>query len=180
MKLYLISRVEAIEQGSEYKQFCETNKKRKDASIKAVKTKREKLLSRVAGWNIYIPRQNLADVIQDAISSYNERKVDRSDEGFIYDPASNHSSKEFLYRITVNFLRHRCSPYERKLVDIAGKVGKKEAYILLNQNIFKKISEIYPELQAECDRQLEDKIRLHLEAANNLYVQKTEGQRQIV
>ena len=180
MKLYLLSRVESIEQSTEYKSFCETNKKRREGSANAIRTKRGKLLHRVAGWNIYIPRQNLSDVIQEAISSYNGRKADRSDEGFIYEPASIQSGKEFLYRITVNFLRHRCSSYERQLVEIAGKVGTKEAYILLNQNIFKKISQVYPELQSECDRQLEDKIRLQLEAANNLYVQESEGQTGIV
>ncbi|MDP2846069.1 MAG: hypothetical protein Q8N79_08385 [Candidatus Methanoperedens sp.] len=157
MKLYLISRVESTEQGTEYKSFCEQNKKRKEGSANAVRTKRGKLLRRVAGWNIYIPRQHLSEVIQEAISSYNDRKADRSDEGFIYESASFQSDKEFLYRITVNFLRHRCSPYERQLVEIAGKVGTKEAYILLNQNIFKKISQVYPELQSECDRQLEFK-----------------------
>ena len=171
MKLYLISRVESTEQSMEYKSFCEKNRKRKEGSVNAVRTKRGKLLRCVAGWNIYIPRQNLPEVIQEAIASYNERKADRSDEGFIYEPASIQSGKEFLYRITVNFLRHRCSPYERKLTEIAGKVGTKEAYILLNQNIFKRISEIYPEFQVECDRQLEDKIRQHLEGGNNLYVQ---------
>lgn len=171
MKLYSLTRVESIETSTEYILFCEINKKRKQGAANAVRTKKEKLLRRVAGWDIYIPRQNLTDVIQDAISSYNGRVVDRSDDGFIYEPASLNSDKEFLYRITVNFLRHRCSPYERKLVEIAGKVGTKEAYILLNQNIFKKISELYPELQAECDRQLEDKIRLHLEAGNNMHVQ---------
>ena len=176
MKLYLLSRVESTEQGTEYKSFCEKNKKRKEGSVNAVRTKRGKLLRCVAGWNIYIPRQNLPEVIQEAIASYNGRKADRSDEGFIYEPASIQSGKEFLFRITVSFLRHRCSPYERQLIEIVGKVGAKEAYILLNQNIFKKISQIYPELQSECDRQLEDKIRLHLEAANNLYVQKAEGQ----
>ncbi len=176
MKLYLFSRVESIEQGMEYKAFCEKNWKRKVGSANAVMTKKKKLLHRVAGWDIYISRQHLPEVIQDAISSYNGRKADRSDEGFIYEPASIQSDKEFLYRITVNFLRHRCSPYERRLDEIVGKVGTKEAYILLNQNIFKKISEIYPELLGECDRQLEEKIRLHLEAANNLYVQKVDGQ----
>lgn len=157
MKLYSLARVESIEKSTGYIFFCEINKKRKQGSANAVRTKKEKLLRRVAGWDIYIPRQNLTDAIQDAILSYNGRIVDRSEDGFIYEPASINSDKEFLYRITVNFLRHRCSPYERQLVEIAGKVGTKEAYILLNQNIFKKISEIFPELQAECDRQLEFK-----------------------
>ncbi len=169
MKLYLLLRVESTEQSMEYKSFCEKNKGRKEAASKAVRTKKEKLLRRVADWEIYIPRQHLTDVIQDAIGSYNNMKSDRSDDGFLFEPATIHSDKEFLYRITVNFLRHRCNSYERQLGEIAGKVGTKDAYILLNQNIFQRISEIYPELQAECDRQLADKIRLQLEAGNNHY-----------
>ena len=176
MKLYLLIRVERTEQSSEYLLFCELNKNRKQGSASAVRTKKEKLLRRVAGWDIYIPSQHLADVLQDAISSYNRRMVDRSEDGFNYEPASINSGKEFLYRITVNFLRHRCSPYERKLTEISGKVGTKEAYILLNQNIFKRISHLFPELQAECDIQLEAKIRQHLEAFNNMHIHIPEGQ----
>ncbi|MDD5453930.1 MAG: hypothetical protein PHW62_00320 [Candidatus Ratteibacteria bacterium] len=170
MKLYLLTRVESMEKSEEYLIFCKKNKTRKQGAISAVRTKKEKLLRDVAGWEIHITRQNLTDVLQDAISSYNERRADRSEDGFIYEPASLNSDKEFLYRITVNFLRHRCSPYERKLTETAGKVGTKEAYILLNQNIFKRISHIFPELQAECDRQLEEKIRQYLEESNNLHV----------
>jgi len=171
MKLYLLSRVEAIESSAEYQSFCEVNKNRKKGSFNAVRTKREKLLHQVVGWNIYIPPQHLTEVVQEAISSYNDRRSDRSEDGFLNDFATLNSGEEFLNRITVNYLRHRCSPYERKLTEIAGKVGTKEAYILLNQSIFKKIAERYPTLEAECDRQLEEKIRQHLERADYLYVQ---------
>jgi len=176
MKLYLIARVETAEQSAEYKSFREINKKRREGSHNAIKTKRDKLLHRVASWTIYIPRQNLTDAIQDAISSYNDRRVDRSDDGFLNDFATINSGKGFLYRITVNFLRHRCSPYERRLTEIAGKVGTKEAYILLNQNIFKKIAELYPELNGECDIQLKEKIRRHNEAGNIPLQQAPSGQ----
>lgn len=171
MKLYLLSRVESIESSAEYQSFCEVNKKRKNGSFNAVRTKREKLLHQVAGWNIYIPSQNFTDTVQEAIASYNDRRSDRSEDGFLNDFATMNSGKEFLNRITVNYLRHRCSPYERKLTEISGKVGTKEAYILLNQSIFKKIAEIYPTLKDECDRQLEEKIRQQLERADYLYVQ---------
>jgi hypothetical protein len=178
MKLYSLERVEAVEKSTEYQEFYTHNKTRRDASAKAVKTKREKLLKQVARWEIYIHPRHLEEVVRDAVTTFNSYRPDRSDEGFSYEPARTDSDKEFLNRITVNFLRHQCTPYERRLDDITGKVGTREAYILLNECIYRRISELYPELKPECNRQLEDKItKLMTDPLfNSMYVQQAVGQ----
>ena len=47
--------------------------------------------------------------------------------------------------------------YDGKLIALFGKVGKDRAYILLNKKIYNKIMELYPFLECECYRQLNDK-----------------------
>ena len=160
MKLYKLSRVEFIEASDDFKGFQARNQKRLDATRKGMKTKLERLLNTVASMEIFIERKHFEDVILEAIESYNGFKGSMSadKEDFDYQPASIESDQQFLHRITVNYLRHRCTPYERALDKIKGKVGKREAYALLNQMIYNKISELYPLLTHECNSQLEEKI----------------------
>lgn len=160
MKLYKLSRVEEAEQSQAFLHFKAQSKPRQEASQKALTTKRKNLLRKVTEMEIYIQRKNLEDIITDAVKAYNSFKSCMADErgDFDYQQATVNSDKEFLNRITVNYLRHRCSPYEKILDKIEGKVGTKEAYTLLNEKIFQKIGETFPELKAECDRQLEEKI----------------------
>ena len=160
MKLYLLTRVESIEASHDYLCFKTKSKSRQESSQKALTTKRHNLLRKVAKMEIFIQRKHIEEIFEDAVESYNNFKSNMAceREDFDYVPASINSDKEFLHRITVNFLRHRCSPYETILDRISGKVGKQEAYALLNQKIFQKIAEIFPELQDECDRQLSEKI----------------------
>jgi len=58
--------------------------------------------------------------------------------------ASQSDDPEFLNRITINFLRHGCSGYERFINSVAGKTGAPEARALLREKINKKILEQYP------------------------------------
>ena len=69
-------------------------------------------------------------------------------------PASNPS---FLERISVNYLRHRLSAYEQELARLFGKVGVREAYLEVNDQVYEAIATTYPTLAAECARQLQTK-----------------------
>jgi len=68
-----------------------------------------------------------------------------------------------LRRITVNHLRHNLSDYDRRLDDLFGKVGKSEAYIILNRKIYTSIADTYPDLAEECERQMYRKSGTHVE-----------------
>ena len=160
MKLYKLIRVESIEASQDYLCFKTKSKSRCESSQKALTTKRHNLLRKVAKMEIFIQRKHIEEIFEDAVESYNNFKSNMAceREDFDYVPASINSDRSFLHRITVNFLRHRCSPYETILDRISGKVGKQEAYALLNERIFKQIAGMYPELEEECDRQLAEKI----------------------
>ena len=51
-------------------------------------------------------------------------------------------------------LRHRYSSYERRLTEVYGKVGVREAYAQINQKVYDAIAAAYPTLAEECAAQL--------------------------
>lgn len=56
-------------------------------------------------------------------------------------------SREFLNRITVNYLRHECTDYDYELSEIAGKVGVQDAHDILKERVNEAIYEAYPTLK---------------------------------
>jgi hypothetical protein len=164
MHLFLVDRVMAAEQTDAYRQFTEKNKNRVAGAKKSVKTKKEQLLEELVGWQIEVEIEPYQDVVDDAIESYNSFHLDlRYERGHTYTPATAKSNPEFLRRITVNHLRHNLSDYDRRLDDLFGKVGKSEAYIILNQKIYTSIADAYPDLAEECERQMYRKSGTHVE-----------------
>lgn len=114
-------------------------------------TDKQRLLKEVQSWKIILKPERAHTITQSAILEYNRYHPD--------EPASHNHSISFLNRITVNYLRHKLTNYDEKLNVLFGKVGKDEAYQLLNQMIYKKISEEYPGLATECKRQLKQKYK---------------------
>lgn len=61
-------------------------------------------------------------------------------------------------RITVNYIRHRLTGYDRALAEAAGKVGVREAVVLMRRRIFTEIIRVYGAypggLAEECRRQM--------------------------
>lgn len=160
VKLYLQIRVEDIEQMGAFKEFARKNKNRIAGAAVAVVTKKTRLLGEVSSWNIGLPSVPLGTVRGNAIRSYNQRReLVWSERWSDFGEATPSSDIAFLDRITVNFIRHHLSCYDGKLEQLFGKVGKAEAYSILNRKIYAKISSVYPELAAECRRQLKQKSR---------------------
>lgn len=97
-------------------------------------------------------------VIRDAIDSYNNFHEEiLLGIGHEYTIATPSSDIKFINRITVNHIRHNLSYYDEQLEKLFGKVGKKEAYFILNKKIYTEIGEVYPNLYHECKRQLDCK-----------------------
>jgi hypothetical protein len=83
-------------------------------------------------------------LIQQACDSYNcVAKDNRS-------LATPNSDADFLWRITVNYLRHEMTAYEKHLREIAGRAGIDEAYSDLKWKVLEAIAEAYPWLASEC------------------------------
>jgi len=159
MKLYLIERVKKKEQSKEFKDF--KNNSKKNGSKKAIATKKKQITELITGLNIKIQKEKFSVIRKKAIQSYNQFKEDISFKGrnpsFEFQKADLKSNKEFLNRIIVNYIRHKSTKYDYKLQKIFGKVGKQEAYKLLNKKIYDKISEVYPQLKEECNNQIHKK-----------------------
>lgn len=155
MRLYLKSRVEETEKSEAYQKFLGENAGRVASARKAVDTKKEKLLKELSGWTIVLKAKPYQKVIAAAIRSYNEFHEEMLYErGHDYTPAKADSDPEFLQRITVNYLRHELSDYDDRLEALFGKVGKDDAYRILNKMIYDKIADTYSELRDECNRQM--------------------------
>lgn len=148
-KLYLQSRVEEIENSTKFKCELEKSKKRKVSSKKAVETKEQKLFREIKNFK----RPNLPEIsknklIEKAILHYNIIHFESGKFACMSD------DKEFLDRISVNFIRHEVSNYEEQLNFIFGKVGKNKAYALIKEKILRTIAEKYPWLSDECESQI--------------------------
>jgi hypothetical protein len=155
MQLFLLDRVVAAETSDAYKTFTEQNRNRVKGAKKAVQTKKEQLMQTLRGWTIAVKSRPYPTAVQDAIDSYNKFHGDRCyDRGYDFMAATETSDPDFLRRITVNYLRHNLSSYDRRLDDLFGKVGKAEAYLVLNRKIYTSIAETYPDLAEECERQM--------------------------
>lgn len=63
-------------------------------------------------------------------------------------------NKETLDRWKVNFIRHNLCEYDDSLTALFGLVGKDSLYYRLKAETLSKIAEVYPELKAECMRQM--------------------------
>ena len=147
MRLYLTSRVSAVEKSEEFRAWIKQHKNIREGAQKAIETKRDKLLAYVAQITITVP---LIDHVQSlAIDSYNAWNRERDKY------ASENDSAEFLERITVNFIRHEMTDYEEHLRKLFGKVGIQSGLLSLRERVFQKIGEVYPDLDEECDRQLD-------------------------
>lgn len=151
MQLYLLSRVEATEETTEFKEAMEKSAIRKTGAKKAVESKRKTTLD----WASSFPPPRIKAIdrkklIKIAIDHYNELWASRED----YDKyASIDSPEDFLNRITVNFIRHELTSYENRLSQTYRKIGKQEAVLHIKCTILDAIANVYPWLASECENQ---------------------------
>ena len=114
----------------------------------AVETKRAALMQQVLEMHVSVETRPEHWVRRATIEAYNERHGDG-------DGAAEDAPAEFLERITVNFIRHNLTAYDRVLEEVACRVGIASAVQskdLLSHR--RAIGESYPALADECSRQL--------------------------
>jgi len=155
MLLFSIERIENVEKTEEFNTQQKIASKRKEASTKAVETKRQQLRNWLDTVEIYIPILDKSKLIKLACNQYNEMQMEREFEGLSTCgiKATKESDTKFLERICVNYLRHCLTKYEEHLEEMSGKVGCGEGYGEIRSKIFSKISKKYPWLADECNRQ---------------------------
>lgn len=143
--LYLLERVEAAEKSEQFLNVQTALSNRKLSAEKAVKTKIAKLMNAVSLMKICVNK--IEDVELQAIEAYNAIQRDEDCR------ATTNSEMTFLNRITVNFIRHELTEYDRSLEEIAGKTGVTIAVDAIRNKVYSAIADTYPEYEEECSRQ---------------------------
>lgn len=177
MKLYLVSRVEEVEKGSAFIEFVEKNKARRAGAQKAVQTKIKRMNEYVDGLEIELPDIPKEELTLKACEHYNNRLWYRKEcyEEWTYrnfnesleeqEPdfreATPDSDDSFLNRITLNYVRHAVSNYERILTSMGGKPGKDDVYDKLKEKVNKAICAKYDWLHEVDYTFFDDKYYTH-------------------
>jgi hypothetical protein len=102
-------------------------------------------MQQVAKLTVSVEALPLSIVRRRALNAFNSRTEDES----AYDT----SGSGFLDRITVNYVRHELTAYDRQLEDVVGRVGVQEAVRTIRRMVYATIAATYPRLAAECERQ---------------------------
>jgi hypothetical protein len=63
------------------------------------------------------------------------------------------SDPQFLERITVNYIRHVLTGYDRVRPALKGRIGKEAAAAAVKKQILASIAVAYPRLATECEKQ---------------------------
>lgn len=158
MKLYKLETVIEIESRADFKlkfdRIALARPARIQGAKKAVQTKTEYTLDTIRDLNIEVVVEPLAVVRKDAIEAYNDYQMYRGGDGY----ATKSDSRDFLDRITVNYIRHNLTIYDAGIAMLFNRVGGEQAYELLTRKVFEKIAQHYPSYAKECERQLKEKF----------------------
>lgn len=143
MQLYDIAEVRYIESKADFKADYQKVLKRKIAARERAERKREELIMYANGVQIKVPTYDKDKLIQNACNHYN-RWNDWKEGGYCDGwRATPSSDKSFLKRITINYLRHQCTCYDKELEKFFRKVGKQEAHDVLQKRINEAIKQKY-------------------------------------
>jgi hypothetical protein len=161
MKLYLLSHVEELERSPEFiEAFEKMRGTREKLSVKATARMdklRKELFEYIDGVVIKLPNLTQDKMYVKAINAYNNLWWSREE----YDKvASIDSPKEFLDRISLNYLRHECTQYEKELEGLFGKVGVHEGYFRLKARVNSEIISKYPWLMLQVNESSKELPRL--------------------
>ncbi len=134
-----------------------TSAVRRRVTEKTNETKRSAALKYVDKLIIEVPVMSYEVLVQKACKGYNSRLDHkyRKEHHYLSEPrATTDSDPSFLERISVNYLRHQLTSYERNLVDLFGEKGKNNAVKEIRKKVYIAIAQAYPQLAEECKAQL--------------------------
>lgn len=146
MRCYAEVRVVAVELSPEFEESKAKASVRSNGAKKAAETKRDALLRQVKEMRVSVKSMPAKQVRDLAIRSYNDWNA---------DDVSPDAASAFLERISVNYIRHNLTIYDKALEEISGRVGITDAIKEIRRKIYEAISTRYPELALECARQME-------------------------
>lgn len=151
-----------IMEQDDFKVALEKANQRKKAGIKAVKTKEENLkaLAEDFAKSINIKLIEDDEVLQRKAkqNAYRQFLEHKKDGEYYYRTFADFTSanEETVNRWVVNYIRHRLTEYDKKLLKFAGKIGKDNAYCTFRNLLLEQIAETYPKYVEECKLQMID------------------------
>jgi hypothetical protein len=146
MRLYLLKRIKRIENTKKFRVASEKSKKRKESALRSADKKRQRTIEYATNLVIRIPIFTKEKLIAKACKSYNDfqmlKMMERGGD-YDYEPATPDSDIKFLSRICTNFLRHKCTKYEKALDNMFGNVGVQEGHDIIKRRVNEAIFETY-------------------------------------
>lgn len=144
MKLYDEVKVKAIEKTKKFQEMTSAALKRSQTA-KSVAAKRQ---TDTINWaktlpEVVIRKYSQGELYKKACQHYNDLWASRGKDKY----ATVNESKEFLNRISHNYLRHELSNYEELIGESFGKIGADEARVIIREHIQKAIFEMFPYLK---------------------------------
>ena len=150
-KCYLIKRVEESENTDEFLRLAANKNVRREAALKAVRTKEKNLFNFVGDLEIEIDFP--ADLETMAISHARSLASNRRDERQAKQTMPDEHTQ---IRWQINYLRHKCTSYDEIIYsELFGKVGKVKAKFMLKAKVLKAIADVFPFWLPNCLSQLE-------------------------
>lgn len=113
------------------------------------------MLDAIGRIEIIVPKLDEHVLWRRAVSHYEALWASRGRDKRVEYIAANSDSEAFRERITVNYLRHELTSYERQLASVYGSVGANDARIAIRRRILDAIAEAYLGLRDECEMQHE-------------------------
>ena len=159
MRLYAATRVEAVESCEDWRLAADRSRARSEAGKAVATRKADELIERAEQLPITVTRLPLDQLQKRAITSYNafHEKV-LWEGGNDYEKADVQSDPAFLSRITVNYIRHSLTAYNKYLQEVAGRIGVSQAIGTIRRRVYAAICATYPEYAEECQRQIQFRL----------------------
>ncbi|MEV6543190.1 hypothetical protein [Streptomyces sp. NPDC051665] len=160
IRLYRVERVEAAERSEEFRAVSAAAVRRSAAARVAARRRRREVLARIAAEPIEVPRLAPHQLAALAVEHRDRRDTEQAYErrGPLPDGATlrggSAGAAAALDRWKVDYLLQRLARYDELLNGLHGGAGRVAAEELLRRRVYAAITEAYPFLAQECERQL--------------------------
>ena len=132
---------------------------RSEAGKAVAARKAAELVERPGQLPITVTRLPLDQLQKRAIASYNAFHEELLwERGNDHEKADAQSDPAFLSRITVNYIRHSLTAYNKYLQEVAGRIGVSQAIVIIRRRVYAAIRATYPEYAEECQRQIQFRL----------------------
>lgn len=153
MQMYLWKETDVTdaEQNKEFLEHLEKRKVHQKRAAAAVRTKEEKMrvILNAAIKQIKVKEYDYEEVVEQALAA-KQAWYDCTGQD---DRYVRFADSRTIQRWTVNYIRHNLTDYDEFLYSAKGKTGISFAYPLYRKAVLDRISDVYPYLCEECERQ---------------------------